>query len=332
MTNYILIKFNEILGLYDDFDIILHLIYFQFDALLCNNCNNLDYFKDYVIKEYNNQIEINRYKFNSETLEFIDINNNRYVTKKYYISELFNKLTRRLNLIESEINIQIQINTEQIHNKYNNNWLINNKNNDNNNNNNNNNNNDNNDNNKNNNNNNNNGIEAKGYNLEEKLNFLKKELEKENDEIMLLKAKRELIENKYIDEKYNINTFKTKLKNYHNKIEQIKNKFYADKNLYMIFKKEIEDNKKNEKDVPEIFKNTYNIFKNLDDTNGLNNSDEIKKYIKIYKKTNIDTGFDEMFNDNYQNNFNNIDLDNETTSESTNSENLNNSEDSNMSE
>jgi hypothetical protein len=103
----------------------------------------------------------------------------------------------------------------------------------------------------------------------------------------------------YIEEKARLDKIKQDMKKDQERWEEIEKKFHADKKLYFIFKDEIAKGQRNDEDIPLLFKDTYPIFKQLDEDNKLNTDDEIKNYLeqtKYYRNTIFMTSeFDDLF-------------------------------------
>lgn len=119
------------------------------------------------------------------------------------------------------------------------------------------------------------------FEIKEKITLLEKL--KNNEYEKLQELKKDFIdkEEKYIEDKIKINNKKLKLKQEQEKWDSIKKKFEADKKLYFLFKQEIEDNIREIEDIPELFKNIYPVFENLDNNKYLNTIQEINKYIEL---------------------------------------------------
>ena len=117
--------------------------------------------------------------------------------------------------------------------------------------------------------------------LKEKINLLEKL--KEHEVIKLQDLREDYInkEEKYIEEKIRIDNKKLKLKQEQEKWDSIKKKFEADKKLYSLFKQEINDNIREEEDIPELFKDIYPIFEKMDNEGYLNTIQEINKYVEL---------------------------------------------------
>lgn len=117
--------------------------------------------------------------------------------------------------------------------------------------------------------------------LKEKINLLEKL--KEHEVIKLQDLKEDYInkEEKYIEEKIKIENKKLKLKQEQEKWDSIKKKFEADKKLYYFFKQEIKDNIREEEDIPELFKDIYPIFEQMENEGYLNTLQEINKYLEL---------------------------------------------------
>jgi hypothetical protein len=117
--------------------------------------------------------------------------------------------------------------------------------------------------------------------LQEKISLLEKLKQHEICKLQDLKEDYVNKEEKYIEEKIKIDNKKLKLKQEQEKWDSIKKKFEADKKLYYLFKQEIEDNVREENDIPELFKDIYPIFEKLDNDGYLNTIQEINKYVEL---------------------------------------------------
>jgi hypothetical protein len=125
---------------------------------------------------------------------------------------------------------------------------------------------------------------------------------KEQELISLNQAK-ELFEKKhaeYIEEKTKLEQIKLEMKRSQEKFEELQKKFEADKRLYFIFKQEIVDGERGENDIPLLFKDTFPIFKQLEQDNKLNQEDEIKHYLEVSqcqqsKTVYMTSEFDDLF-------------------------------------
>ena len=119
------------------------------------------------------------------------------------------------------------------------------------------------------------------FEIKEKITLLEKLKNNECEKLQELKKDFIDKEEKYIEDKIKINNKKLKLKQEQEKWDSIKKKFEADKKLYFLFKQEIEDNIREIEDIPELFKNIYPVFENLDNNKYLNTIQEINKYIEL---------------------------------------------------
>jgi hypothetical protein len=117
--------------------------------------------------------------------------------------------------------------------------------------------------------------------LKEKINLLEKLKEHEVNKLQDLREDYINKEEKYIEEKIKIDNKKLKLKQEQEKWDSIKKKFEADKKLYSLFKQEINDNIREEEDIPELFKDIYPIFEKMDNEGYLNTIQEINKYVEL---------------------------------------------------
>uniref|UniRef100_A0A6C0M1U4 Uncharacterized protein n=1 Tax=viral metagenome TaxID=1070528 RepID=A0A6C0M1U4_9ZZZZ len=135
--------------------------------------------------------------------------------------------------------------------------------------------------------------------LQNKINELEEIKKKENENII---DNKETKLQEYLEEKAKLDNLKQELKRDQEKWQEIEKKFEADKKLYFIFKEEISNEQRNEDNIPILFKDTYPIFKQLDDEKKLNNDEEIKSYLeltKYYKNTVFMTSeFDDLFVNN----------------------------------
>lgn len=119
--------------------------------------------------------------------------------------------------------------------------------------------------------------------LQEKISLLEKLQQDEIKKLDELKYNYINKEEKYIEEKVKIDNKKLKLKQEQDKWNTIKKKFEVDKNLYFVFKNEINENKRNKDEIPELFKDIYPVFEQLDNEGYLNTLQEINQYIELTK-------------------------------------------------
>lgn len=115
--------------------------------------------------------------------------------------------------------------------------------------------------------------------LKRKIDELSKLKEQEIDDLENLNENLHEYENKIIEEKFNVDAEKNKLKKDEEKWEEFKNIFNADKKIYKIMKEQLNNNDIDE--IPELFEKKYPIFSVLDDNNLLDTSSEIYEYIKL---------------------------------------------------
>jgi hypothetical protein len=115
--------------------------------------------------------------------------------------------------------------------------------------------------------------------LKKKIDQLNKLKEVEMADLQGLNENLHEYENKIIEEKFNVDAEKNKLKHDKEKWEEFKNIFNADKKIYKIMKEQLENDEIDE--IPELFEKKYPIFAVLDDHNLLDTSSEIYEYIKL---------------------------------------------------
>jgi predicted RNase H-like nuclease (RuvC/YqgF family) len=143
------------------------------------------------------------------------------------------------------------------------------------------------------------------HQLQQKINELEQIKKQEDSKLSEMKKTVQPTEEKYqeyLEEKAKLDNLKKELKQDQEKWEEIEKKFEADKKLYFIFKNEIATEQRSENNIPILFKDTYPIFKQLDEESKLNNDEEIKHYLeltKYYKNTVFMTSeFDDLFLNN----------------------------------
>jgi hypothetical protein len=117
--------------------------------------------------------------------------------------------------------------------------------------------------------------------LQEKISLLEKLQQDEIKKLNELKNNFVNKEEKYIEEKVKIDNKKLKLKQEQEKWDTIKKKFEADKKLYFVFKNEINEGKRKNEEIPELFKDIYPIFDKLDNDGYLNTLQEINQYVEL---------------------------------------------------
>ena len=115
--------------------------------------------------------------------------------------------------------------------------------------------------------------------LKKRIDELNKLKEQEIDDLENLNENLHEYENKIIQEKYNVDADKNKLKRDKEKWEEFKNIFNADKKIYRIMREQFDRSEIDE--IPELFEKKYPIFKLLDENNLLDTSSEIYEYIKL---------------------------------------------------
>ena len=115
--------------------------------------------------------------------------------------------------------------------------------------------------------------------LKKKIEELNKLKEQELDDLQNLNQNFHEFQTKVIDEKFNLDAEKLKLKQNKEKWEEFKNIFNADKKIYKIMKDQI--SKSEIEKIPELFEKKFPIFKILDENNQLDTPQEIYEYIKL---------------------------------------------------
>ena len=115
--------------------------------------------------------------------------------------------------------------------------------------------------------------------LKKRIDELNKLKEQEIGDLENLNENLHEYENKIIQEKYNVDADKNKLKRDKEKWEEFKNIFNADKKIYRIMREQFDRSEID--DIPELFEKKYPIFKVLDENNLLDTSSEIYEYIKL---------------------------------------------------
>jgi len=115
--------------------------------------------------------------------------------------------------------------------------------------------------------------------LKNKIDELNKLKDVEMNNLESLNQNLHEFENKVIEEKFNIDTEKNKLKLDKGKWEEFKNIFNVDKKIYRIMKEQIAN--EDIEEIPELFEKKYPIFKILDESNLLDIPSEIYEYIKL---------------------------------------------------
>ena len=115
--------------------------------------------------------------------------------------------------------------------------------------------------------------------LKNKIDELNKLKDVEMNNLESLNQNLHEFENKVIEEKFNIDNEKNKLKLDKGKWEEFKNIFNVDKKIYRIMKEQIAN--EDIEEIPELFEKKYPIFKILDESNLLDIPSEIYEYIKL---------------------------------------------------
>jgi hypothetical protein len=232
--NVFIIKYNEnLIGIYNNLDIILDYIYSLY------NCN--------LIK---NNIKIEEYKINSYILlnEYeVDLNYNIKLQKKIN----YKKESNNVELLNFEIESNTSTTNDNISNiSINHSWPI---------------------------------PDATIVNIDDNKSEDSDDYYKNKNII----EKYNIIGQEKIDIVHNLNL----LKQQKNKEIEKENIYNSDIKIYKILK--LKKEKDNKFEIPELFKQKYEIFKNLE----LNNLLNYENYYKMYEPEQITTSFDNCFND-----------------------------------
>ena len=266
---------NNILNICKTTDNIYHNIFNYIKILIYCNKNKMNYLKELKIYSYDDSTPINLLTIDNN-LNLIDylgfiIPINSIILSKTRI-ELINQLNNKFNE-ESDINICLPIDeciTDFSCDDINTNIYIKPKN-----------------------------IEE----LNEKIKLLKENIENEKN---ILEENNKKYENKldsYLECKHKLGLLEIKDKNNKEKEEENRKVFNVDKNVYNIFIEEINNNTRDEDDIPEIFYQKYLIFNKLKEeiSDSISETEEYKKYNEIknnISKIDLESKFDEMFIEN----------------------------------
>jgi len=139
--------------------------------------------------------------------------------------------------------------------------------------------------------------------LNDKIKILKENIENEKN---ILEENNKKYENKldsYLECKHKLGLLEIKEKNKKEKEEENRKVFRVDKNIYNIFIEEINNNVRDEDDIPEIFYQKYLIFNKLKEeiNESISETEEYNRYNEIknnISKIDLESKFDDMFIEN----------------------------------
>ena len=270
---------NNILNIAESTDSIYYNIFNYIKIIIYCDKNKINYLKQIKIYSYDNYIPINILtidnKFNliDNTNKIIEINSSILTnTRLEIIDQLKNKFNE-----ESDINICLPINEEDCVSEISCDDI-----------------------------NTNIYIKPKNINIDElneNIRILKENIENEKN---ILEANNKKYENKldsYLECKHKLGLLEIKEKNKKEKEEENRKVFKVDKNVYNIFVEEINNNSRDDDDIPEIFYQKYLIFNKLKEeiNDSISETEEYNKYNEIKKdmsKIDLESKFDDMFIEN----------------------------------
>ena len=306
---FIIMKNDSILNISETLDnMYSNLLSYIRIILYCNN-KKFDFFNDLKIIEYNNNCPSNSFKLNINTFELYSINNNKIIinnpTLENYRIELLNKINQLDNtVIESDINLFLPVNINNINSSDNMNIYIKSK---------------------------DKIIETKTkedeiLQFKQKIELEQKKLEEHNNNY-----DRKLT--KYLEDKHQIGLIESKLKIKAEREEEKKRIFKSDLHTYNCMIDEINKQTRDNDDIPDLFKNKFIIISKLhedDDFINYDDSLQFEKYLdksKELKLTNqfIKTKYDDMFNNIT---YNNSDTETDTENDNDNDNDNDNENDS----
>jgi len=266
--------------------------------LYCDK-DKLNFFNDLKIVEYTNNYPSNSFKIDTNTFQLYTINNVKIIINNPTLEnsriELLQKLNNNMSdkLIESEINLFLPLNSINNINSSDNMNIY---------------------------------IKSNNKTKEDEIILLKQKIELEKQKLEEKNNNYDKILTKYLEDKHQIGLIESKLKIKLEREEEKKRIFKSDLNIYNCLITEIQNQTRDNDDIPIIFKNKFIIIQKLyEDENFISydDSEQYSKYIQTSKEMNlsnqfIKTKYDDMF-DNVS--YNNSDISDTETENSNNNEN-----------
>jgi hypothetical protein len=266
---FIILKNDNILTVCDNIDCVYHHILTYIRIIIYCDKNKIDYIKNIKIVEYLNSCPINEFKLDDN----LDICNEKNVKININNSILIRQKVELEVLlkkdVESEINLFFPIDNISSDDEY--------------------------------------KIENEKIYIKQNKNIdiLK---DKINSEKMKLEKKNEIFESKLqkiLDSNYELKLYEKELKLKKEKEEESQRKFYIDNNTYNNIIKEINDEIREDYNIPELFKDNFIIFKKIYEDNLFLNLTDTEKYYKYIEtknllnfNNNIKTNYDDLFGNN----------------------------------
>ena len=310
---FIIMKNDNILNISETLDNLYHNILSYIMIILYCGKDKLDFFNDLKIIEYNNNYPSNSYRIDTDTFYLYSIDNNKILINnptleksRIELLNKFNLLTTNAELIESEINLFLPLNSINNINSSDNMNIY---------------------------------IKSNNKTKEDEILLLKQKIELEKQKLEEQNNNYDKILTKFLEDKHQIGLIESKLKIKTEKEEEKKRIFKSDQNIYNCLINEIQEQTRDNDDIPDIFKNKFIIIQKLyEDENFLSYDDteQYTKYVEISKEMNlsnqfIKTKYDDMFDNVSYNNSDVSDTETENTN-NTNNENENENENENDSD
>ena len=285
---FIVIKNNNILNICDTMDNLYHNLLSYIRIILYCTKDKLDFFNDIQILEYNNNIPVNSYKIDTTNFYLYSINT-KITINNPIIENCRIELLEKLNNTDSEINLFLPLNTNNINSSDMNIY-----------------------------------IKSNNKTKEDEILLLKQKIELEKQKLEEHNNKYDKILTKFLEDKHQIGLIETKLKIKLEREEEKKRIFKSDLNIYNCLIKEIDMQTRDKDDIPDIFKNKFIIIQKLYEDENFISNDESEQYIKYVNTSRemnltnkfIKTKYDDMF-DNVSNNNSDI---SDTESENSNND------------
>lgn len=283
---FIVIKNNNILNICDTLDNLYHNLLSYIRIILYCTKDKLDFFNDLQILEYNNNIPVNSYKIDTTNFYLYSINN-KITINNPILENCRIELLEKLNNTESEINLFLPLNTNNINSSDMNIY-----------------------------------IKSNNKTKEDEILLLKQKIELEKQKLEEHNNKYDKILTKFLEDKHQIGLIETKLKIKLEREEEKKRIFKSDLYIYNCLIQEIDMQTRDKDDIPDIFKNKFIIIQKLYEDENFISNDESEQYIKYVNTSNemnltnkfIKTKYDDMF-ENVSNNNSDI---SDTESENSN--------------
>ena len=296
---FIIMKNDNILNMSETLENLYSNLLSYIRIILYCDKDKLNFFNDLKIVEYTNNYPSNSFKIDTNTFQLYTINNVKIIINNPTLEnsriELLQKLNNNMSdkLIESEINLFLPLNSINNINSSDNMNIY---------------------------------IKSNNKTKEDEIILLKQKIELEKQKLEEKNNNYDKILTKYLEDKHQIGLIESKLKIKLEREEEKKRIFKSDLNIYNCLITEIQNQTRDNDDIPIIFKNKFIIIQKLyEDENFISydDSEQYSKYIQTSKEMNlsnqfIKTKYDDMF-DNVS--YNNSDISDTETENSNNNEN-----------